>query len=327
LDFRKAFDRVDHGILLQKLAMVGVPDFLVNWIRSFLTQRQQRVKHGDVKSSWSTLKGGVPQGTKHGPTGFLLHINDLQTVCNSLKYVDDSSIWESCNISGENSKLQEATDQAYSWSQENKMQLNQDKTKEMVIGFSKKACDIPPLTINGSQIERVKSTTLLGVTLMDNLSWEAHINKICTKGFQRIYFLCLLRRTGVCPDDILQVYTSVVRPTVEYACEVWHTHLTVEQDNALEQIQRRALSIVHPDMSYKQALDMSKLSTLKQRREDLCRNFFKAMQGKQHRSHNLLPLERPKVMVLRKRTKYPLPKIRTERCKKTLVNYGLFNFQ
>ena len=165
------------------------------------------------------------------------------------------------------------------------------------------------------------------MTLTDNLSWEAHISKICAKGSQRIYFLCLLRRAGVSPDDILQVYTSIVRPTVEYACVVWNTHLTVDQDKSLEQVQKRALSIVYPELSYSQALEKSHLDTLKHRRDTMCRSFFSAMQNKDHKLHKLLPPERPEGRALRKRTKYPLPKLRTERCKKTLVNHGLFNYQ
>ena len=98
------------------------------------------------------------------------------------------------------------------------MQLNTDKTKEMLITFGKKPTQVAPIIINDHQIERVTSAKLLGVTLSNTLNWEQHINNVCAKGSKRLFFLCLLRRAGVVPDDILQVYKASVRPVLEYAC-------------------------------------------------------------------------------------------------------------
>jgi len=119
----------------------------------------------------------------------------------------------------------------------------------------------------------------------------------------------------------------MIRPTIEYACEVWHPHLTAEQSRSLEQIQKRALYIVYPEKDYNQALEEAHLTPLSTRRDNLCRKFFVKMQAEGHRLHYLLPPERTVQTSLRKQTKYPLPKVRTLRCKNTLVNYGLFNFQ
>ena len=91
LDFSKAFDLTNHNILLQKLASFGLPNILMKWITSFLTKRTQ-LKLCNTASSWNHIHGGIPQGTKLGPVFFVLMINDLQTMCDSEKFVDDTCI-------------------------------------------------------------------------------------------------------------------------------------------------------------------------------------------------------------------------------------------
>ena len=83
LDFSKAFDLINHHILLQKLASFGLPNILMKWIASFLTERTQQVKLCNTQSDWNYIHGGVPQGTKLRPVLFALMINDLQTKCDS----------------------------------------------------------------------------------------------------------------------------------------------------------------------------------------------------------------------------------------------------
>ena len=186
---------------------------------------------------------------------------------------------------------------------------------------------LPQLLINGEPVTRVSQCKLLGVTLTNTLSWDENIDQICSKASQRIYLLCLLRRSGVSPQDILHVYTSMIRPVLEYACEVWHTQLTVEQSDALEHIQKRAMSIAYPDKHYTEALTDSRLESLYVRRDRICRSFFKKMQASNHKLNHHLPQERTLETSLRSKIKYPLPRIRTERCKKSLINYSIFNYQ
>ena len=156
---------------MTKCASLGRPTFITKWLTSFLCQRKQRVKIGSVKSEYTSVNAGVPQGTIFGPIGFPHHINDLQTVCEHIKYVDDCTIWEASSSSGMDSSLQVAADEVGLWTASNKMALNYDKTKELRICFKKSTPDIALLTIDGRPIQQVNSTRLLGVTLSEDLKW------------------------------------------------------------------------------------------------------------------------------------------------------------
>ncbi len=326
LDFRKAFDRVDHGILLQKLANSGIPNFLLKWIAAFLCERQQRIKTGQVTSQWATMNAGVPQGTLLGPVCFLLHINDLQTEVESVKYVDDTTVWEACNSSGQNSKIQLAADQAVQWSTRNNMILNTDKTKEMLVNFGRKTPSFPPIQVDGQNIESVRSFKLLGVIFNNKLTWTDHVESICSKAARRIYFLCLLKRAGLPPSDIVAVYCSVIRSVLEYACEIWHPGLTQEHTKTIEHIQKRALDITFPCTPYSEALTISGLESLEKRRESQCKKFFTDLSKPEHKLHHLLPELKPD-RNLRHTRKFNTPKIRTNRMKHSPIFYGLYNFQ
>ena len=327
LDYSKAFDRVDHTTLLSKLANTSCPDFLVQWVTSFLCQRQQRVKLGNTYSSWSDVKAGVPQGTLLGPTAFLLQINDLKTTCPSVKYVDDTTIWESCGWEGTDSKIQTAADQALLWSCNNKMVINADKTKEMVIYFGRKPLKTSSIKIDNRDIESVNSAKVLGVIINNQLKLNNHIDYITKKASSRLYFLRLLQRAGVPYPDIFQVYTSIIRSLLEYACEVWHPGLTSGLSEELESIQKRALKIILPDHCYNDALLELSTSTLHHRRVNLCQKMFQEISKPEHKLHHLLPPARNVATNLRKNLQYELPKVRTMRLKNSPINYGLFNFQ
>ena len=94
LDFSKDFDRIDFNILMQKLINMRVHPFLINWIANFLTDRSQRTRIGSNFSSWRTTNGRVPEWTKLGPLLFLIMVNDLNISDDTVKFVDDTTIWE-----------------------------------------------------------------------------------------------------------------------------------------------------------------------------------------------------------------------------------------
>ena len=241
LDFSKAFDRVDHKVLVSKMARLGLPNFLDDsWMTSFLTGRQRRVRLGEVTSDWAPVIAGVPQGTLIGPglVTFLFDINDLHTDSDIVKYVDDSAIWEVFSDQGVGGKLQEAATQAAVWSSNSKMVLNCDKTKELRICFSRDQPRYEDIVVDGMRITNASDARLLGVTISDELRWQAHVDTIRTKAAQRLYFITLLKRASIDQQSLIRISTELLRSITEYACQLWHTGLTLEQSNQLESIQK-----------------------------------------------------------------------------------------
>ena len=260
-----------------------------------------------------------------GPISFLLHINDLQTIVNHVKYVDDSSLWEVCGADGRDSVIQVATDQAMECSARNLMAINADKTKELMISLSKKPKARPPVTISNTVIERTETFRVLGVVLSNKLDWSDHCEYLHTNGSQRLHLLVLLMRAGVPYHDILRIYASMIRSVLEYAAPVWYTSLSQEQSGRLESVQKRALCVAYSDISYRRALSLTGRRTLHQRRKDIARDFFMQLLQPGHKLPYLLPEPRDIGHNLRSLPKYPgIGK--TERFCNTLVPYGLANW-
>ena len=192
LDFSKAFDLINHHILVDKLITNGVPAHIVRWLAAFLLDRQQQVKIGNIYSRTGSPNGGVPQGTLSGPKCILLYINDLETHVPLFKYVDDSTLFEICNTN-EISEIQESIDKAADWTSMNCMKINSKKSKEMIVSFTQdvnfKKC-VPNIIIEGNPVEVVKHAKLLGVILSDDLTWNMHVDSIVKK-LLKGYICCI----------------------------------------------------------------------------------------------------------------------------------------
>ena len=206
------------------------------------------------------------------------------------------------------------------------MKINVDKTKEMRIYFGKRNLDIEDIEMNESKLELVENTKLLGLIINNKLTWGDHIDYICKKDSKRLYFLRLLKHSSIPSCEIIQVYCSIIRSVLEYACEIWHPSITAQQTRQLEIIQKRAFRIAYPDYSYEYALTISNIPTLSERREERCKQFFKEMHKHDHKLHYLLPPP-CNVNSLRSKRKYNIPRVKTNRLKNSPIFYGVFNFQ
>ena len=290
--------------------------------------RKQRVKLScDCVSEWEAVPAGVPQGTKLGPWLFLIMINDLSVADTTLwKYVDDTTLAESVS-KNETSCMQSCVDELVRQSEADGFQLNESKCNELRISFSSSPRTVDPITINDKQIEVVSSAKLLGVLISDDLKWNVHVNHICKKTATRLYFLKQLKRAKVSPKDMLLFYTTCIRPVLEYACPVFHNALPQYLSNSLERLQKRALRIIYPDLSYAEALVAAGITSLYERRQVLSETLFdQIIEDPSHKLHDLLPPRNESTYCTRSRRYFELPICKTHRFRKTFIMNHSFNY-
>ena len=203
IDFSKAFDVIDHSILLRKLDQLNLPDHIVYWITSFLSNRSQVAKIVGTLSSEASINKGIVQGSGLGPILYSILANDLKPLSdiNELfKYADDTTL-----LSPEHTdvNITDEFENVCSWANRNKMLLNVSKTKEIVFHRPNPRSFIYPNPIDN--IERVTEAKLLGVYFSDNLKFDSHVKFILSQCSQRTYALKLLRNQGLNNDRISTV--------------------------------------------------------------------------------------------------------------------------
>ena len=283
--FKKAFDIIDHRILVRKLGTYNIPDAVISWITDFLTSRKQRVKLGhDCFSEWGAVPAEVPQGTKLGPWLFIIMINELDVPGTDLwKYVDDTTISETIR-KNQASRIQAAIDTLASRATVDKFQLNETKCKELLINFNtKNPTSFDPVVVNGMPIDLVTNAKILGLNFSNDLEGNCHIDFIIKKAKKRLYGLSQFKRSGLGPRELVRFVRTCIRPITEYACPVFH--------DGLEGVQKRAMRIIFPLCSYNDALVKSGLTKLSDRRQELVDKLFKeVLQNEQNKLHELLPV-------------------------------------
>ena len=188
LDLRKAFDTVDHKILIDKLKLYGITGNTLNWFISYLNKRYQTCKVNNVRSSRKLIECGVPQGSNLGPLLFLLYVNDLPNCIDQAEpsmFADDTNISTSAgSVEKLETQLNIELDKIYRWLVANRLTLNVSKTEYMIIGsrHNLRKIDKDPVIKIGSEIvKRVQTSKSLGVIIDDKLKWEDQIDSISKK--------------------------------------------------------------------------------------------------------------------------------------------------
>ena len=213
----------------------------------------------------------------------------------------------------ENFKTQSHLDQINKWTEEHQMLLNPTKSKYMIINFCNSYQFRTRLSIQNSLIEQVHETKLLGVLIQDNLHWHANTKNLVKKAFSRMIILRKLTEFAVPQNDMLTIYVLFIRSVVEQSSVVWSSSLTREEEISLERTQKVALRIIYQNqyISYENALQKSKLPTIKQRYETLLYRFAKKC-SQNPKTKDMLPLAKFHDWA-RKNEKYEVPMARKQR--------------
>ena len=250
VDFKKAFDLVDHKILLDKLEIYGIKDDALSWFDTYLRNRKQQVSINDCQSDFQQISYGVPQGSILGPLLFLLFINDLPLYTNNVfidLYADDTTFYDiQDSMEQIENNLQSALNGLQIWCKSNGMILNRSKTKVMFVTTNQKRQRLNrqnlDLNFQNEPLNMISSDKILGVFVDNNLTWTDHIKYLTKKIASSIWLLSKIKKF-LSQDHRVQFYKSYIQPHIDFCNIVWGSS---SECNKLKifRLQKRACKVI-----------------------------------------------------------------------------------
>ena len=249
LDFSKAFDLVNHSILLHKLKVYRFSEQTLSLLNSYLLGRTQKVRIGKFTSEKCNILAGVPQGSVLGPLLFILFINGLPLHIKHSNidiFADDATLHNSSkDIHNINNDLQMDVNNVLQWCKQNNMVLNENKTKGVLIGTSQRLSRCQSdleIVINNHKIECSEYEKLLGIQIDKCLSFVKHSDYVCKKLTSKISLLCKINQ--YLPLETRKLYyNAYILPVVDYCLTVWGSASKYQLDRILK-LQKRATRII-----------------------------------------------------------------------------------
>ena len=271
LDFAKAFDKVDHAIVLKKLSLLGIRGHLLQWLKSFLSSRTQMVLVNGVLSDPAPVTSGVPQGSVIGPLLFLILIGDIdQNVATSFltSFADDTRLMREIKGVQDASALQTDLEAVYQWALDNNASFNNKKFEALRHGNDETLKISTNYTAPDSSIITEKSHLRdLGVTMSSDGTFRQHINNICQSARNMCSWI-LRTFESRSPDVMLTLWKSLVIPILDYCSQLW-SPARVGEIQQIEQLQRSFTNKIKfsAKIDYWERLKHFRLYSLQRRRE------------------------------------------------------------
>jgi hypothetical protein len=247
LDLSKAFDTLDHNIMLHKLYHYGITGNAFELCKSYLTNRQQYVEYNGFQSDLLPIKTGVPQGSILGPLFFLIYVNDFDRSTNMFRfimYADDTTLLATLSsVNNDEIKVVEQTlntelKKVGNWLKVNKLSLNISKTKFMIFHPKNKQTPKIQLFIDNIPLVQVACFDFLGIIIDESISWASHLFKVQMK-ISKV--LGVMNRLKFClpSETLLLLYNSMILPHLLYGILLWGLKC-----NKLSRLQKRAVRII-----------------------------------------------------------------------------------
>ena len=264
VDFQKAFDTVDHNILLEKLEHYGVRGLANNWFKSYLSNRQQYVSVNGFHSNTLPMEYGVPQGSVLGPLLFLIYINDLHNAIRHSvvhHFADDTNLlYVSENLKTIQNKINQDLKSLCTWLRANKISLNASKTELIIFRDPRKKMKMDlKIKIDGKKLVPCSSVKYLGVYIDCHLNWNTHRTELSTKLSRAIGMLSKIRYY-VDKDTLRMVYHGIFSSLLIYGSQIWGQHNAITKK--LQILQNKALRIMHFQPPRTSATPLFKISNI-----------------------------------------------------------------
>lgn len=271
-DFSKAFDRVDHVILLYKLQVLGIHGNLLRWMESYLRNRSQAVVMAGHRSDYVSVPSGVPQGSILGPllyAAYLFDVNNCFHFAKFLMYADDTKIYAKIKDINDALSLQDDLNRLCSYYRQNRIDINVSKCSQ--ISFTRKKITLNyEYHLDNITIKRGEQIKDLGIVFDSKMTMIDHISLIITKAYKNLGFVLRVSKPFSDVNCIKLLYYSYVRSILEYCCNIWDPYYITHTQN-IEKIQIKFLKHLdfkanHTRIGYSESCKFHNLDTLYNRR-------------------------------------------------------------
>ena len=277
LDLSKAFDLVDHNLVIDRLQQLNFPSGHLLWLKSYLDGRTCHVKiEGQLSCSYQVMKG-VPQGSVLGPAIFCAFTGDFNARCSKstvVKYADDITIimpFEERDSDTIAKMIKDELQFVNEWCSRKKLRLNKDKSN--ILLHTRTPIILPP------SLNVTTNVKVLGTILSDDLTWDAHVSTVARTFTRRFHILRKLKKV-VTREELHQIYTSIMRPLLEYASPVF-VSLTKKLEKKLQRLDNRAHKLIWGNSTKNCKCDKE---ILRKRREKTSKDLFKCITKNQNHS-------------------------------------------